>query len=65
MQDHVAVIHDQPAITGLAFLAAFLLMLFAHALQNGIGQRIEHAVAGTVADDEIICKTGDVFEIEQ
>ena len=65
MQNNIAVVHDQPAIVGQALFATFLLVLFAHTVQNGIGQRIEHAVAGAVADDKVICEACDVFEIKQ
>lgn len=65
MQNHVAVVHDQPAVAGLAFFAAFLPVLHPDAVQNSISQRIEHAVAGAVADDKIVCQACDVFEFKQ
>ena len=65
MQDHVTVVYYEPAIAGLTLFAAFFLMLFAHSVQNRIGQRIEHAVAGAVADNKVVCEASDVFKIEQ
>ena len=64
MQNHVTVIYDEPAIACLTLFAAFLPVLFAHTVQYRIGQRIEHTVAGAVANDEIVCESSDVFEIE-
>ena len=61
MQNHIAIVYDQPAIASLAFFAAFLFVLFTHTIQNNISQRIEHAVTGAVADDEVVCKASNVF----
>lgn len=65
MHDHIAIVHDQPAVTSLAFFAAFFLVVFSHAIQNGIGQRVEHAVAGAVADDEVVSQGCNLFQFEQ
>ena len=65
MQNHIAVVHDQPAAAGFAFHAAFLLVLFAHIVHDCLGQGIQHAVGGAVADDEVVGEGCDVFQIEQ
>lgn len=65
MYDYIAVINNDPAVTGKAFLFAFLPVLLSHFLQYGIGQCIEHAVAGAGAYHEVIGKRNDVFQVDQ
>ncbi len=54
MQDHVAVIHDHPTVTGEALFFALLLVIGADIVDGGIGERVYHAVAGAGADNKII-----------
>jgi len=65
MYDHIAVVHYQPAITGLAFYPAFLLVLFTDVVHDRIGQGVQHAVGGAVAQHKVIGERCDVFEFEQ
>ena len=65
MNDHIAIIQHQPAFTRLAFDSAFFPMMRARGFEHGFGERVEHAVAGAVAQDEIICKGCNVFDIEE
>lgn len=65
MHNHVAVIEQEPAIPGLSLHAAFFLVIFLCRFQHGFGKRVQHAVAGAVADDEIIGKRCDVLDVEQ
>jgi hypothetical protein len=65
MDDYVAIIEHQPALTRLAFDAAFLLVLFFGSFQHTFGQRVEHTVTGPVAQDEIIGKGSHVFDVEK
>lgn len=65
MHDHVAVIHQHPAVARQAFFPAFLAMFLAHIFQYRIGQRVQHAVAGAGAQHEIIGERNNIFEIEQ
>ena len=61
----IAQIDHQPAIARITFdvdgVVKFLLdvILYCHC------QRVEHAVAGTVAEDEIISKTRNFVNVEQ
>ena len=64
MHDHIAIINDDPAAMQFALFAAFLLVLRAHIVQRGVGQRVQHAVAGAGAQHEVVGKGGDVFNIE-
>ncbi len=65
MDYHAAEIHDLPAVAGQAFLFAFAAMLLAYFLDDTIRKRVEHAVAGACADDEIISKGHYVFEFQE
>ncbi len=65
MDDDIAIIHDHPAVTGEALLFAFFLMLGANVFDDGFGESIYHAVAGTGADNEIVSKRCDVFQVQQ
>lgn len=65
MDDHVAKVHDQPAIVGLAFDAASPFVLFVVSLLHCFGQRVQHAAAGGGADHKIIGKGCDFLDIDQ
>jgi hypothetical protein len=65
MHDHIAVIQHEPTLLGLPFDASFFLMFLFGCLQHTFGKRVEHPVAGAVANDEIICKRRDVFDVEK
>jgi hypothetical protein len=49
----------------LAFDASFFLMFLLGCLQHTFGKRVEHTVTGAVANDKIICKRRDVFDVEK
>jgi hypothetical protein len=65
MYDHVAVIEHEPAFAGLALHTAFLFIIVLGGLQHTFGKCVEHAVAGTVADDEVICKRCNILDVKQ
>jgi hypothetical protein len=44
---------------------AFLLMFIADVFNGGFGERVQHAVAGASADDEVVGKGDDVFQVDQ
>ena len=64
MHNHVAVIQHEPALLGLPFDASFLLVFLFGRFQDTFGKRVEHSVAGAVANDEVICKRRNVFDVE-
>lgn len=65
MHDHVSVVEHKPAFLGLSLYAAFFLMIFLCDFQYGFGERVQHAVTGAVANDEIICKGRDVLDVQK
>lgn len=65
VDDHVAVVHYQPAIAGFTFHPAFLLMVCPHFIYHCFCEGIQHAVAGAVAEHEVVSKGCYVFQIEQ
>ena len=65
MYDHIAVVEHEPAFARLAFNPAFLLVVLFGCFEHTFGQRVEHAVTGAVADNEVIGKGCDVFDVEQ
>jgi len=65
MHDHVAVIHDQPAFLRLAVHAALFLEVLFCCFEHAFGKRVQHAVAGAIAYDEIIGKCCDILDVEE
>lgn len=65
MHDHVPEIHHHPAVAGKSLLFALLLIFLADVVHGGAGERVQHAVAGAGADDEIVGERNDVFQVQQ
>ena len=65
MQYHIAKISDHPAIASQALLFSLLLIFNANIIHHRIREGIDHAVAGTGADDEIISKGNNFLNIDQ
>ena len=65
MYDHVAIIYNDPAVTGEALLFPFFLMPGANVFDGRFGERVDHAVTGAGADYKIVSKRDDVFQIYQ
>jgi hypothetical protein len=65
MDNDIAEVHNDPAITGVALFFAFLLVLLADVIDGGVGKRVEHAVTGAGADNEIVGKRNDLFQVDQ
>jgi hypothetical protein len=49
----------------LPFHAALFLVILLGGFKHAFGERIQHAVAGAIADDEIISERCDVFDVEE
>jgi hypothetical protein len=64
MYHHISVIEHEPTLLSLPFDPPSFLMFLPGGFQHTFGERVEHPVAGTVADDEIICKRRDVFDVK-
>ena len=65
MDDHIPIIEHKPAFLRLSFDTAFFLVVLLGRFQHAFGKRVEHTVAGAVADDEIIGKRCNVFDVEK
>ena len=65
MNNHISVIHDDPAVAGEALLLSLLVVLGANVFDRGSGERVEHAVACAGADHEIVGKRNNIFNIYQ
>ena len=65
MDDDIAVVEDEPAFLRLAFHTTLFLVILLGGFKHGFGERVQHAVAGAVADYEVIGKRCDVFDIEE
>ena len=65
MNHHVAVIEYKPAFLGTTFHPSLFLMFLLCDFQHALGKRVEHAIAGTIADNKIICKGCDVFDVKK
>jgi len=65
MDDHIAIVHDEPAFHRFSVnTSLFLIVLFCR-LSYAFGKRVEHAVAASVADDEIVGKGCHSLEIKK
>lgn len=65
MDNNIAKVHNDPAVAGVALFFAFLFVLLADVIDGGVGECVEHAVAGAGADNEVVGKGNDFFQVEQ
>jgi hypothetical protein len=65
MYHHIPIIEHEPALLSLPLDPPFFLMFLFGGFQNTLGKPVQHPVAGAVADDEIICKRRDVFDVKK
>ena len=65
MEDDITKIHDHPAIAREALLFAFFGMFRADVFDDRFCERIDHAVAGSGTNNEIIGKGNDVFQVNK
>ena len=65
MYDHITIIEHEPAFRSLSLDAPLFLVVLFGCLQHAFGQRVQHAVAGAVANHEIICEGGDVLYVQK
>ena len=65
MHNRIAIIHDHPAITGETLLLSLFIVLGFHVVNNRIGKRIEHTVTGSGADNKVVGKGDNAFQINQ
>jgi hypothetical protein len=65
MNNNIAVIYDHPAVAREALLFSPFFMFGANVVDGGFRERVDHTVTGAGADDEIVGKGYDVFNIYQ
>jgi len=65
MNNDIAIIHDHPAIAGEALLLSLFIVLGFHVVNGSIGKRVDHTVTSAVADNEIVCKRDNFFQVYQ
>ena len=66
MDDDLAEIHEHPAARRVAFnLRAFAAVFFVRRLVQRVGQRLELALAGAGADDEVVGEDRVALNVEQ
>ena len=56
VDNNIAIIHDHPAIAGKPLLLSLPTVFGADVFNGGIGQRIDHAIAGSGTNNEIVGK---------
>lgn len=65
MHHHIAVVYDDPALPGLPLPVPAPVVLVIHCFESGVRQRIEHSIAGSRAQDEVVCERCDLPNIEK
>ena len=65
MNNNITIVHDHPPITGKALLLSLFMMFGFHVVNSSIGKRIDHSVTGAAADNKIVCKRDDSFQVYQ
>jgi hypothetical protein len=65
VHNDIAIIHDHPAVAGKPLLPSLFIMFGPDVINSGIRQRIDHTVTGTGADNKIISKRDDAFQVNQ
>jgi len=62
---HVTVVEHDPSTGRIAFDLSFLLVVLADGFVHALGERVEHTVAGAVADDEVIGERSYILDVDQ
>ena len=65
MHNHITIVEQEPTFLGLPFYAALFLIVFLGRFQYPFGKRIQHTVAGAVAEDEIVGEGRNVLNVEE
>jgi hypothetical protein len=65
MHYHIAEVEYEPAFARLSLHAATLLVIRFGGFQHAFGKRVEHAVTGSVANDEVIGKRCNILNVEK
>jgi hypothetical protein len=65
MDDYIPIIEDEPAFARLSLHTAFFLVILLCGFQYTFGKCVEHTVTGAIAENKVISKGCDVFDVEQ
>lgn len=65
MHDDIPVVDDHPALSGFSLFPPMSIMLVLYRVKGGLRQGIQHPVAGSRAQDEVVRKRGNVPDVEQ
>lgn len=65
VDNHIAIVHDYPAVAGKPLLFPLPSMFFADFFHSGIRKGIKHTVTGAGADDKVIGKGNDILQVHQ
>ena len=65
MHDHVPIVNHDPAFARLPLYLALLAVCLVYGIDGCGREGAEHAVAGAGAQDEVVGKGCDVFDVEQ
>jgi hypothetical protein len=65
MDDNIAIVHNHPAVAGKTLLLSLFMVFDAHIIDGGVGERVEHPVAGAAANNKIVGKRDNPFQVNQ
>ena len=65
MHDHIPIVEQEPAFLCLSLHATLFLIIFLRRFQYPFSKRVQHTVAGAVAEDEIIGKGRNVLNVQK
>ena len=65
MDNHIPIVEHKPALLGPPLDAPPFFVILFGCFQHAFSERVQHAVAGTVANHEIICKGCDVLDVQK
>jgi hypothetical protein len=65
MDDNIAIVYDDPAVAGEALQFSLFSVFGTNVVDDSFCERVHHSVAGTGANDEIVSKRDDLFNVQQ
>ena len=65
MHNNIAIVHDHPAITGESLFLSPFPMFGPNIVNGSISKCVDHTVAGTGTDNEIVGKRDNAFQVDQ
>ncbi len=65
MHDYIPIVNNDPAFARLSLYLTLLAVCLMHGIDGGVCEGAEHTVAGAGAQDEVVGKGCDVFDVEQ